>query len=62
MALRLNHDDAKVFYLLAQQMAGEGSILIYKPYGGKVVYRPWGIDDLPESNDLFLFAIQTEGN
>ncbi|KAJ1528131.1 hypothetical protein ONE63_008045 [Megalurothrips usitatus] len=35
-------------------------VLIYKPYGGKVVYGPEDIDELPDSHDLFMFAFQTD--
>ncbi|KAK3922642.1 Protein HIR1 [Frankliniella fusca] len=63
MARRLHNDDAKAVYLMVTQMLdGEdaSSVLIYKPYGSKVVHGPPEIDQLPNSSDLFMFAMQTE--
>ncbi|KAE8737484.1 hypothetical protein FOCC_FOCC017052 [Frankliniella occidentalis] len=38
----------------------KNSILIYKPYKRKLVHGPPEIDKLPNSDELFMFAFQTE--
>jgi hypothetical protein len=63
MARRLHKDDAKAVYLMVTQLLDgddANSVLIYKPYGSKVVHGPLEIDLLPNSTELFMFAMQTE--
>lgn len=62
MARRLHQDDAKAVFLKASQMiaSDDDSILLYKPYKGKVVHGPPEIDNLPNSKELFMLGIQTE--
>lgn len=61
MARRMHKDDAKAVYLLVNQLLEkEDSVLIYKPCGMPLVHGPEGINSLPNSEDLFMFAFQTE--
>ncbi|XP_054277300.1 uncharacterized protein LOC128996187 [Macrosteles quadrilineatus] len=58
--IRMDEKDAEAVYLLAQNMARDDSLLIFKPTEGKVVHGPISMNDLPESNNLFMFAMQTK--
>lgn len=62
MARRLHKDDAKAVYLLATQLMDkeEESVLVYKPRGSSVVCGPKEINDLPDSEELFMFGFQTK--
>ncbi|XP_052130176.1 uncharacterized protein LOC113209508 [Frankliniella occidentalis] len=61
MARRLHKNDAKAVYLMVTQLLeNDDCVLLYKPYGCKVVHGPPEIDNLPDSEKLFMFAFQTE--
>ncbi|XP_018896732.2 uncharacterized protein [Bemisia tabaci] len=61
MKCRLHQDDVESVFLLAHEIiAKDNSLLIYKPCGKKVVHGPAEIDELSNSEDLFMFAFQTD--
>lgn len=56
MAHRLHKDDAQAVYLKVEELKHENKVIIYKPLGSNVIHGPTEIDDLPESQELFMLG------
>uniref|UniRef100_A0A8D8R8M3 MULE transposase domain-containing protein n=1 Tax=Cacopsylla melanoneura TaxID=428564 RepID=A0A8D8R8M3_9HEMI len=58
-AHHLHTNDADAVYLKVKQLIDEEKVVLYKPYESQVLYGPAGIDELPESRELFMLGLQT---
>uniref|UniRef100_A0A8D9BJ78 C2H2-type domain-containing protein n=1 Tax=Cacopsylla melanoneura TaxID=428564 RepID=A0A8D9BJ78_9HEMI len=60
MSHHLHKNDADAVYLKVKQLIDEEKVVLYKPYHSKVLHDPAaGIDELPESQELFMLGLQT---
>ncbi|XP_052126459.1 uncharacterized protein LOC113211795 [Frankliniella occidentalis] len=58
---RFHKDEAKALMMMVNQLSTEDDcVLLYKPFKSKVVIGPKEIDALPDSETLFMLALQTK--